>query len=320
MDKHLELRSKIAGPVYSIVTPYTHNGESIDFIALKSYIQAIYLAGGRIFYVMGYNSRLGELSWDEIKVLNSFVVQTVKSLGQDTVVIVADPLFCPTSVSIDFCKHAESIGADLISLIFRQTYFSDDQIFKHYEACSKACNIGILIHEMFLLNGLSGGIMHWPLTLLDRIADLPNVIAIKEDAKNDEYAESLIATLKDRLAIVLSGGGKGRWLRFVEAGCQAWLNGVGVFEPRLSDLFWRAYQNGDSQTQQRIIQEVEKPFLNTAVPHYGWHLLIKSALELRGHMSRVERMPMLALDANKHAEVKAFMEKLPIDEILDSKR
>ena len=91
---------------------------------------------------------------------------------------------------------------------------------------------------MPFLNGLGGPSVNWPLSLLDRVADLSNVIAIKEDAKDDQYSKDAIEILKDRLSIIISGGGKSQWLRFADQGCQAWLNGIGVFEPKLATSFW----------------------------------------------------------------------------------
>ena len=55
-----------------------------------------------------------------------------------------------------------------------------------------ACSVGILIHEMPFLNGLGGPIVQPP--LLDQVADLSNVIAIKEDAKDDEYSDQVVKT------------------------------------------------------------------------------------------------------------------------------
>ena len=108
----LVLKNKIKGPVFSIVTPFNKD-DSIDYDSLNKYIERIYSSGGRIFYVMAYNSRYSELSWEEIKELNYFVASKVKKFNKSNLVIVSDPLHCSTKVSIDFCKHAENINADI---------------------------------------------------------------------------------------------------------------------------------------------------------------------------------------------------------------
>jgi len=307
------LREKIVGPVFSVVTPFKEYNDEINFEALERYIQYAYRCGARNFYVMGYNSRFSELSWAEIKTLNAFVVSLIKQVDSDCVVIVADPLHCSTAVSMEFCKHAQEIGADLISLIFREKFYSNDQVIKHFRMCAGACDIGILIHEMPFISGLTGHTVNWPVRLLDELADIENIIAIKEDAKEDEYSLDVISTIKDRLSIIISGGGKRQWLRFAEMGCQAWLNGIGVFEPRLAVRFWEAYEEGEQRTINKIIEDIERPFFARGVDEYGWHLAIKAALEARGHYPRHERMPMLAISDEEYRKFRSWFEALPIE-------
>lgn len=309
------VHSKVKGPVFSILTPFLPHNDEIDYKSLEKYIEYIFMSGGRIFYVMAYNSRYSQLTFEEIKEVNRFVVTKVKELSQNNVVIVADPPHCSTKVTLEFVKHAENIGADLISLIVRERYYSDDQIFNHFRIINENSSIGILIHEMPFLNGLGGPIVQWPITLLDRVADLSNVVAIKEDAKDDEYSGQVVALLKDRLSIIISGRGKEQWLKFADKGCHSWLNGIGVFEPKLAIRFWRAWNANDTQTQEFILNKIESPFFEHGVKRYGWHLAIKVALQLYGHMSQHDRMPLMPLPEDKSNEFIAVLEKLPVSEI-----
>jgi len=317
MSRNLEaLRARIEGPVFSIMTPFRED-ESIDYPTLEASIERIHAAGGGIFYVMAYNSRFSQLDDAEILDLNSFVVGKVKSLDADHICIVGDPIHCSTRRSEHFARHAAGIGADLISLICREKLFSEDQIVGHYQRVADAAPIGILVHEMPFLSGLNGKPVNWPLTLLDRVAEIPSVIAIKEDAKDDAYTKEAVATVRDRLAIVISGGGKRQWMRFADQGVGAWLNGIGVFEPRLAVAFHRAYLAGDDATVRWIVDEIEVPFFERCVSRFGWHLTIKAAMEARGVMPRWERMPLAPLPAAQAAEVAAVIADLPIDAVLD---
>lgn len=309
------LRERIRGPVFSILTPFDPESEAIAWDVLESYLQRIYDAGGRIFYVMAYNSRYSQLEFDEIRELNAFVVRAAKAIDPDNFVIVGDPPHCSTRVSIEFARHAEAAGADLISLLVRERFFFEEQIFRHYQMVAEACGLGILIHEMPFLNGLGGPPVNWPIPLLDRVADLPSVVAIKEDAKDDDYSREVVRTLRDRLAIVISGGGKRQWMRFADEGCQAWLNGIGVFAPGLATNFWDAWQRGDEPTWRRIIEEIEVPFFEHGVHRHGWHLTIKAALEARGVMSRHDRMPLMPLPDAEAKQVAELIEAMPVDEL-----
>ncbi|MAV30705.1 MAG: hypothetical protein CL866_10110 [Cycloclasticus sp.] len=316
MNKLELLKSRINGPVFSVMTPFKEVDDEIDYLTLECYLRKIFDDGGKIFYVMGYNSRFSELSWQEIRELNKFVVDTVKALDEDNIVIVADPLHCSTRVSIDFARHAEKIGADMISLVFREKFYSNEQVYKHYLAIAESTDIGILVHEMPFISGHGGHTVNWPVELLDSLAGIENVIAIKEDAKDDVYSHEVISTIKDRVAIIISGGGKRQWLEFSNLGCQAWLNGIGVFEPKLAVVFWRAKQENNMSKCMEIIEKIEVPFFDDVVSKFGWHLGIKAALQARGIMSRYERMPLLAIDDNQYKEVEELMKRLPIDEIL----
>ncbi len=302
----LALKNKIKGPVFSIVTPFNED-DSIDYDSLECYINRIYSSGGRIFYVMAYNSRYSELSWDEIKELNSFVTSKVKKLNKSNVVIVADPIHCSTKISIDFCNHAENINADIISLIFREKFYSEEQVFNHYKQCVDNSNIGILIHEMPFISGKGGHTINWPVSLLDKIANLESVIAIKEDAKDDEYSHNVINCLKERLAIIISGGGKRQWLRFANGGCQSWLNGIGVFEPKIPIIFYEAFKQKNQKIINYILKEIEDPFFEKIVASYGWHIGIKACLEARNIFARFERAPMLPINDIEMASVKEIM-------------
>ena len=317
MSNHFQtIQNKIKGPVFSILTPFDPLTEEIDYFSLENYIQKIYLSGGKVFYVMAYNSRYSQLTFEEIKELNSFVCRKVKELNSSNIVIVADPPHCSTKVSIEFAQHAERIGADMISLIVRERFYFEDQIFKHFEMINNSCNIGILIHEMPFLNGLGGPVVNWPLTLLDRVANLSNVIAIKEDAKDDDYSKDAIDLLKDRLSIIISGGGKSQWLRFAGQGCQAWLNGIGVFEPRLAISFWNGFKSNDKGLCNRIINEIEEPFFEHGVRKYGWHLSIKVALEHFGIMSKHDRMPLMPLPQKQTTKLRSILDTLPVNDLI----
>lgn len=316
MTKFTELKNKIKGPVFSIITPFNEKDESIDFESLGKYVELIYNSGGRIFYVMGYNSRFSELSWDEIKELNTFVTKKVKNLDQENIMIVADPLHCSTKVSIEFANHAKEIGADVISIICREKYYSEEQVFLHFKMIADAADIGILVHEMPFLSGYGGPPVHWSIPLVDRIASIEQVVAVKEDAKDDELSAKIINQIKDKAAIVISGGGKRQWLRFADIGCQSWLNGIGVFDPRLAIKFWGDYQNGNEKGYMDIINKIEVPFFEQGVKKFGWHLTIKAALEALDIMPRYERMPLLALSDDDAAIVEQLVHSLPIDEVL----
>lgn len=312
----LPLRQRLTGPTFSIITPFKDD-ESLDTEGLSNYVKFLYRNGARVFYIMGYNSRFSLLSDREIFIVNTTVVNTVKSFDDDScVTIVADPLHGSTSNSITFAKHAEQAGADMISLLFREKVYFEDQVFEHYKRVSENTNLGILIHQMPFNNGIPGKppLIRWSTELTNRIADLPNVVAIKEDTKNDEYTEQMIDSLKDKLYVITSGKGIKQWLR-LKGAAHSFLSGIGAFCPKLEIDVFNYFQEGKIEECQKIIDRIEIPF-DKILHQYGWHLGIKSTLDYMGVMSRKERMPLLELPDECHKDICEQMKVILNDPIV----
>ena len=306
----MSLKNRIKGPVFSIITPFTNNGKNIDFEGLENYIQYLYDNGAKIFYAMAFNTRYLLMSEQEIYRVNECVIKKVKSFRDvETITIVGDPLDCSTDTSIEFAQHAKTHGADMISLIYRAYLFSYDHVFDHYNKIANMVDIPILVHEMPFMKGIpkhQDG--NWSIDLLDRLADIPNVLAVKEDAKNDDYTKDVVDKISDRVAIVVSGNGLQQWSKVSEK-CQAWLTGIGNLFPKTEIDFYQHYLNHDQEKCNEIIENIEKPFFFVK-DNYSWHLGIKSAMEHLGIMSKQERMPYQELDEEKHKHVGEIVEKI----------
>ena len=299
-NKYEYIKEKIRGPVYSIITPFKNNGKDIDYNSLENYIQYMYDNGAKIFYAMAFNTRYLLMSEEEILKVNECVIKKVKGFNDnDTIIIVGDPLDCSTDTSIKFARHAMEHGADIISLIYRAYLFYDDHVYNHYKTIADSVDIPILIHEMPFMKGipdLQDG--NWSIDLLDKLADIPNVIAMKEDTKDDEYTKNVVNKICDRVSIIVSGNGLQSWIPVSEK-CQAWLTGIGNLFPKVELDFHKAHKENNQKKCNEIVELIEKPFFFVK-DNYSWHLGVKSAMEHLGIMSRQERMPYQELDDEKH--------------------
>src|SRR5210317_776443 len=99
MYNNSNIRNKLKGPIFSVITPFKKNGE-ICYLSLKRYLKYLYINGARNFYVMVYNSRLSILNEKEIKEINLFCIKEVKKLNKDNLIICAEPYHCSTKQSI----------------------------------------------------------------------------------------------------------------------------------------------------------------------------------------------------------------------------
>jgi len=296
-----KLKQRLDGPFYTIFTPFSED-DSIDYEVLEKYLTLLYMQGARKFYAMAYNSRYSQLTHEEILVLNAFCVKILKDLDQNNIVIVGDPIHCSTKESLKFSQHAKESGADLISLIMREEYFSDEQVLEHFSIIGRGSDFPLLVHEMPFLSGADGSQMHWPQSLLKKLPKIPEIAALKEDAKDFEVACQAFE-LEPEIKVILAGGGKSRFREFFPRGARCWLNGISIIDASIGEEFWQAIQSNDVETQDFIIDKLETPFFGGVTKKYGWHRTNKALLQAAGLMHRRDRMPLKHLSDNEFLDV-----------------
>ncbi|OCW75531.1 hypothetical protein AKH19_06625 [Pelagibacteraceae bacterium GOM-A1] len=298
------IKKKIEGPVFSIITPFLQNGK-IDYTALQKYINYLYINGAKTFYVMFYNSRLGLLDEKEVLKLNKFCIDIVKKLNKKNIIICAEPYHCSTEKSIKYVKIFKNYGADIVSLIFGEKFYNENQVFNHFKLIHNKTKICLLLHQQLLENGLpqKKPYTYYSINLLDKIMNLKRFVAMKEDAKNEAYTKKICQKISNKAIIITSGGGKKQWIKANKFGCQSWLSGISNLNPQIAFDFYQLVKNKDNIELKKYIKYLEEPFFKI-VKKYGWHLAIKASLELNKNFKRTERSPMTSIDNPNYIKLK----------------
>mgnify|MGYP001359894862 CR=1 FL=1 len=310
MNQSSKLKKKLKGPIFSIITPFNKKGE-IDYYVLEKYLNYLYFKGARNFYVMVYNSRLSLLTEKEIKEINLFCIKQVKKLNKENLIICAEPYHCSTEQSIKFVNLFKKKGADIVSLIFGEKFYSDDQLFNHFNKIHKKNNYYLLLHQQILENGISSNpnFVYYSLKVLKRISGLKKFIAMKEDAKSEIYTKKICKKIASKMTIITSGGGKRQWLKAAKHGCKSWLSGVSNLNPKIAIDFYKFYKSKDKARIKIIITNIEDPFIKIK-NKYGWHLTIKAFLELNKNFKRYERSPLKELNKKDMLKCKKIFDQI----------
>jgi 4-hydroxy-tetrahydrodipicolinate synthase len=306
---YLSLKKKLHGPIFSIITPFDKH-QQIDFKKLRSYINYLYYGGAKVFYIMVYNSRYGLLSEQEIKKLNLFCIKVVKKLNTENIIICAEPYHCSTEKSIEYVKFFKRNGADIVSLIFGEKFYSEKQVLDHFKIINNKVKFPLLLHQQQIENGKTSNppFVFYPISLLEKISNLKNFVAMKEDAKNDSYTRKIGKKLSKKIVIITSGGGKKQWIKASKHGCQSWLSGVSNLDSKIAIDFYRYYKEKNNIAINKIIKLIEDPFFRIS-KKYGWHLTIRSFLESADIFERFERRPLVELDKKNFVKIdKTFKE------------
>ena len=309
------IRNKLKGPIFSIITPFDKKG-AIDYLSLKNYLKYLYSKGATNFYVMAYNSRLTLLTEREILEINLFCIKQVKKLNKKNLIICAEPYHCSTEQSIKYINFFSKKGADLVSVIFGEKFYSDLQLYNHFKLIHDKTSCLLLLHQQPLENGISTKPLnvHYSLSILKRISKLKRFVAMKEDAKNDFYTKMICKQISNNMIIITSGGGKRQWLKAAKYGCTSWLSGISNLNPKIALDFHDYYKNNNKKEIMRIIQRIEDPFFKIK-NKYGWHLTIKAFLELNRNFKRYERSPLKELSNKEMTKIKTVFKKIKTNQI-----
>ena len=308
-----DIKEKISGPVFTVYTAFDKN-ENIDYSKIESHIDFMYKNGARIFYVMPYNSRYSQLKENEILKLNQNSITYIKKYS-DTIAIVSDPIHGPSSLSVEFGHSAIESGVDIFASIVREKFFSVSQICNHYDILANYLDVPLLVHEMPFLSGYDSKNMNWPIELFSELSKIEKIIAIKEDAKDIDYAIKLLE-FEPRFRFIFAGR-KRFFYNLRKYNLKAYLNSISMIDPTYAFDFWYLFKNGDDNTMDAFLKKFDDQFWDVLVKNYGWHRVNKSILELSGFMNRRERSPLEALPEHEIKVLKKWYDSFINNRIID---
>tara|TARA_B100001741_G_C16541943_1_gene594766 strand:+ start:1466 stop:2440 length:975 start_codon:yes stop_codon:yes gene_type:complete len=306
MSKNL----KIQGPVFSIITPFKKNG-NIDYKILFKNLSYYYLKGVRLFYLMFFNGRIGLLNEKEVIILNKRIAKFLKKNFKDVIYIGAGKFEGSAKDTLRSIKHLSNTGVDMFSVIFGEKYYNDDQVYSYFKYLNNKTPIPLTFHLQMMMNGhgIKPPIVNYSIGLADKICSLNKVIAVKEDSKIHNFTRKIIPQIKKKVNVIRAGGGMTAWRKYKKIGCQSWLVGIELLDPSIAFDFDKALREKNLNYLNFIEKKIEKPFFNE-VKKYGWHIFIKSCLEICGFMKRYERLPLKHLSNRNHYKIKKFLDKL----------
>lgn len=288
-DLKKQFIDNVRGPVFPIPTPFTENGD-VDYAALKSYVEFLIDAGAQTIMVTVGTSRFDLLSTDEMLMVNETVVKTVHGRA---VTIVTTPTTGPTSQAVAFAKHAESIGADAILLVYPDRYYGIDTTLDFFQTVSNSCSIATMIH----LNpipagraGLGAQVQYSP-ELVGKLAEIPNLVGMKEESRDPGLIYAYHQQFADKLLIIGGAGAMRGHITAYALGQKAYLVGIGNFMPEIELKFSGLLADGKLEEARQLMFDKETDFFNEGV-RIGWHIALKEAIAMKGLMGPWERAPL----------------------------
>ncbi|MEG0371814.1 MAG: 4-hydroxy-tetrahydrodipicolinate synthase [Clostridium sp.] len=272
--------SIFTGSGVAIVTPFKDCG--IDFDKLEDLINWHIEEGTDAIVVCGTTGEASTMTDTEKKEAIKFTIDTVNK----RIPVIAGTGSNNTASSIEMSKWADSIGVDgllVITPYYNKT--TQEGCIKHFEAIATAVNTPIIVYNVPSRTGLN----LCPCTL-QKIAKLPNIIAIKEASGNIGQVAQ-IAHLCPELDIY--SGNDDQIIPIMSLGGRGVISVVANILPKDTHNICEKYLSGDIKGALALQLEM-LPLINSLFIECN-PIPIKAALNIIGKNVGTLRLPLVEM-------------------------
>jgi 4-hydroxy-tetrahydrodipicolinate synthase len=303
-DAKAYARAHLKGIWAAALTPFRSNG-AIDEDGfrrnLRHWVDDLGIDG---VFVSGKQGEFFSMSLAERK--RTFDIAVAEIGGSRTILSCSDQNL---DTVIELARHAQAIGSDYIVVHAPVLHFltkQDETLLAYYRTVSEAVDIGIA-----LWSHPDSGYLMSP-ELCARVAELPNVVAIKYSVPREMYAR-LTRLADDKL--IVSTASEDEWLdNIIELNWQLYLCSSPPYlyqtrtDRRMRDYTDLAFKGKHARAKavRDSLDPVREAFRRSRPPE-KFHAHSKYWQGLLGQASGAVRRPMLELtDAEKDATRRAF--------------
>ena len=293
------MSSNIRGSIVAIVTPMHQDG-SLDFPALNHLLEWHIESSTNAVVVVGTTGESATLSNDEHCELVAHCVKQVRG----RIPVIAGTGSNNTSEALYFTESARQNGADAALLV--TPYYnipSQEGLYQHFKAVAEAVDI-----PQILYNVPGRTACDLALETVERLADLENIVAIKDATGDIPRGIELIARVGDRLTVY--SGEDAITLPLILAGACGTISVTANVAPALMSEMCALALSGDQAAAQAVDDKLallHKNLFLEANP-----VPVKWALQQMGLIQSGIRLPLVELNARYQLQVREALEQAGI--------
>ncbi len=285
-----EIKTRLQGSMVALVTPMHPDG-TVDYKRLADLIDWQIEQGTHCLVAVGTTGESATLSMQEHSDVIRYFVQHVKG----RVPVIAGTGANNTMEAIKLTQDAADAGADCALLV--APYYNkppQEGIYQHYQAIAKAVNI-----PQMLYNVPGRTVVDIAQETVERLADIENIVAIKDATGSALRGEQLIKAVGDRM-VVLSGD-DGTALELMKFGGKGNISVTANVAPKaMSDTF-AAGLRGDFDAANKahnVVKHLHRDLFIESSP-----IPAKYALHKMGMIDTGIRLPLVWLAEQHHATI-----------------
>jgi 4-hydroxy-tetrahydrodipicolinate synthase len=287
---------KLRGSLVALVTPF-NNRDQVDEPALKRLVEFHVASGTSGLVPCGTTGESATLSHEEHDRVVELVVQTARG----RIPVIAGTGSNNTREAIRLTQHAKQVGADA-ALLISPYYNKPTQrgLYLHFKAVAEAVDLPIIPYNIASRTAVNIE----PETLAKLVADVPNLVAIKESSGNLEQMSRMLQLTSRR--ITLLSGDDALTLPVLAIGGTGVISVVANLVPKDIAALVSAFERGQvgeaTAWHDRLLPLVKAMFIETnPIP-------VKTAMGLLGMIESGLRLPLCAMDAANLDKLNAALE------------
>lgn len=283
--------------VYPAATTQFAEDLSVDYDATAGVQDALIRDGVDGLILLGTCGENNSLEPDEKRA----ILARARTAVAGRVPVVAGVSELTTKRAVAFARDAEALGVDGLMLLPAMVYVpTEEELYTHFKAVADATSLPIMLY-----NNPPAYRVSISARVLARLADIPNIVAVKESAPDPRRFTDLINEFGDRF--VLMAGLDDVALEGMILGAHGWVSGLTSAFPQESVALIKALQKGDIAEARRIYRWF-MPLLHLDAEH-DLVQSIKLAEQIMGRGSERVRLPRLPLSGARREQVTAMVEK-----------
>ena len=271
--------NKFKGTGVALVTPFKSD-KSIDFDALRKLVQLQIQGGTDFLVVMGTTAESPTLSNEEKEQILSVVVD--ENAGKLPIVYGVGG-----NNTIELTHKLQHLPKGIDGILSVSPYYNkptQEGIYQHFKLIAEASPVPVILYNV---PGRTGSNM-LPSTTL-RLAQLPNIVAIKEASGNMEQIMEIISQAPDEFSVL--SGDDGITMPLISCGAVGVISVVANALPEKFSEMINHSLNGDFISARKIhnsLLPITKMFFEEGNPGG-----VKVALENREIMQQNLRLPLV---------------------------
>lgn len=283
--------------VYPAATTQFAEDLSVDYDATAAVQDALIRDGVDGLILLGTCGENNSLEPDEKRA----ILDRARTSVAGRVPVVTGVSELTTKRAVQFARDAEALGVDGLMLLPAMVYVpTEEELYTHFKAVADATSLPIMLY-----NNPPAYRVSITASVLKKLADIPNIVAVKESAPDPRRFTDLINEFGDRY--VLMAGLDDVALEGMILGAHGWVSGLTSAFPQESVALIAALQKGDIEEARRIYRWF-MPLLHLDAEH-DLVQSIKLAEQIMGRGSERVRLPRLPLAGARRQQVIDMVEK-----------